>query len=46
MERELRALRNINDNFEKTLITMDKVYNNTLEDGIKVKNLIEFLLEE
>lgn len=44
--RELSSLRNINDNFEKTVITMDKVYNTTFEDGIKVKNLIEFLLDE
>lgn len=44
--RELNSLRNINDNFEKTILTMDKVYNKTTEDGIKCKNLIEFLLEE
>ena len=44
--RELNSLRNINDNFEKIVLTMDKVYNKTFEDGIKVKNIIEFLLEE
>lgn len=45
-ERELRPLRNIKDNFEKVIITLDKMYNNTLEDGIKIKELKEFLLEE
>lgn len=44
--RELRPLRNINDNFEKTIITLDKTYNSTFEDGIKIKELKEFLLEE
>lgn len=43
--RELNALKNINDNYEKTILTMDKLYNNTSEDGIKIKYLIDFLLE-
>lgn len=44
--RELSSLRAINDNYEKTVITMDNLYNNTSEDGIKIKYLIDFLLEE
>lgn len=44
-KRELEVLKNINDNYEKTVITMDKMYNNTSEDGIKIKYLIDFLLE-
>ena len=43
--RELNSLKNINDNYEKTVLTMDKLYNNTCEDGIKIKYLIDFLLE-
>lgn len=43
--RELNSLRNIRDNYEKTILTMDKLYNNTSEDGIKIKYLIDFLLE-
>lgn len=43
--RELNSLRNIKDNYEKTILTMDKLYNNTSEDGIKIKYLIDFLLE-
>ena len=43
---ELNSLRNIKDNYEKTVLTMDKFYNNTSEDGIKIKYLIDFLLEE
>lgn len=43
--RELNSLKKINDNYEKTVLTMDKLYNNTSEDGIKIKYLIDFLLE-
>ena len=43
--RECRVLKNINDNYEKIVITMDKIYNNTSEEGIKIKYLIDFLLE-
>lgn len=43
--RELNSLKNINDNYEKTILTMDKLYNNTSDDGIKIKYLIDFLLE-
>lgn len=44
-KREFEVLKNIKDNYEKTIITMDKVYNNTSEEGIKIKYLINFLLE-
>lgn len=44
--REILLLKNINDNYEKTIITMDKLYSDTTEDGIKLKYLIDFLLEE
>ncbi len=44
-KRELNPLKNINDNYEKTILTMDKIYSNTSEDGIKIKYLIDFLLE-
>lgn len=44
-EREIRSLESIHDNYEKVIITMDKPivrdYN-----GIKIVNIIEFLLEE
>ncbi len=44
-KRELNVLKSINDNYEKTILTMDKIYDNTSEDGIKVRYLIDFLLE-
>lgn len=44
-KREIGVLKNIKDNYEKTVITMDKIYNNTSEEGIKIKYLIDFLLE-
>ena len=43
-QRELNSLRQINDNYEKIVLTMDKLYNNTSEDGIKIKYLIDWLL--
>lgn len=43
-QRELNPLRQINDNYEKIVLTMDKLYNNTSEDGIKIKYLIDWLL--
>ena len=43
-QRELNSLRQINDNYEKIALTMDKLYNNTSEDGIKIKYLIDWLL--
>lgn len=42
-ERELRSLENINDNYEKIILTMDKTINNDY-NGIKVINIVEWLL--
>ena len=39
-------LKLIEDNYEKIVLTMDRLYSNTTEDGIKIKYLIDFLLEE
>ena len=44
-DRELRSLNNISDNYEKTILTMDKTINNDF-NGIKVVNIIDFLLED
>ena len=43
--RELRSLENIEDNYEKIILTMDKTINNDY-NGIKIKNIIDWLLEE
>ena len=43
--RELRSLENIEDNYEKIILTMDKSINNDY-NGIKIINIIDFLLEE
>lgn len=45
-KREIMPLKNIKDNYEKIVVTMDRLYSNTTEDGIKIKYLIDFLLEE
>ena len=45
-KREITPLKNIKDNYEKIVLTMDRLYSNTTEDGIKIKYLIDFLLEE
>jgi uncharacterized protein len=44
-ERELRSLQIVKDHYEKTILTMDKIFP-TNKDGIKIKNIIEFLLED
>ena len=43
-EREIRSLESIPDNDEKIILTMDKSINKDY-NGIKVKNIIDFLLE-
>lgn len=43
--RELRSLESIDDNYEKTILTMDKTINNDY-NGIKVINIIDWLLED
>lgn len=45
LEREKKSLLLLNDNYEKIIITNDK-YDNTVIDGIKIQNIIDFLLEE
>ncbi|MDR3258794.1 MAG: ATP-binding protein [Fusobacteriaceae bacterium] len=45
-KRETESLRKIRDNHEKIILTLDRVYSENLEDGIKCKNLIDFLMEE
>ena len=44
-EREFKSLEIVKDNYEKTILTMDKIFPSNRE-GIKIKNVIEFLLEE
>ena len=44
LNKELRALQSIPDNYEKIIISMDKNYALSIE-GIKIKNAIEWLLE-
>lgn len=43
--REIRSLENIEDNYEKIIITMDKPINNDF-NGIKVINIIDWLLKD
>ena len=43
-ERELRPLESISDNYPKYILTMDQTVFNDYS-GIKVKNIIDFLLE-
>lgn len=43
-DREIRSLESISDNYEKTILTMDRTINKDY-NGIKVKNIIDFLLE-
>ena len=45
LERELRSLESIQDNYEKIILTMDRSINKDY-NGIKVKNIIDFLLED
>ena len=45
LERELRSLESIQDNYEKTILTMDRSISKDY-NGIKVKNIIDFLLED
>ncbi len=44
-ERELRSLKAIGDNYEKIVLSMDKSFI-TSDEGIKLMNIIDFLLEE
>jgi predicted AAA+ superfamily ATPase len=42
-ERELASLISINDNYEKTILSMDRTYI-TDHEGIKFQNIIDFLI--
>ena len=44
-ERELRSLRKIDDNYEKLILTSDKIPLAN-EDGIKIRNVFEWLLDK
>lgn len=44
-EQELRPLRLIPDNYEKIVLSMDRSFISSY-DGIKAKNLIDWLLSE
>ena len=43
--RELKSLKSINDNYEKTILSLDSIFDNVSNEGIKCKNIISFLLE-
>lgn len=45
IERELRSLKKINDNYEKIILTSDKIPL-TNEDGIKIRNVFDWLLDK
>lgn len=44
-DREIRSLKSVTDNYEKTILTMDR-FNLGNFDGIKIVNVIDWLLEE
>ncbi len=45
LEREMKSLLTIKDNFRKTILTMDSL-EDTINQGIERKNIVNFLLEE
>ena len=45
LERELKPLKKINDNYEKIILTSDKIPVSN-EDGIKILNVLEWLLNK
>lgn len=46
LERELKSLRSIKDNYPKYLLTLDEVNATADYDGIKKRNVLRWLLEE
>ena len=42
--RELKPLQNIKDNYEKIILTKDNIFVNTDDNGIKILNVIDWLL--
>lgn len=45
LERELKSLRKIDDNYEKLILTNDKIPLSN-EEGIIVRNVIDWLLDK
>ena len=45
LKRELNSLQNINDNYEKTILTMDKIPISN-EEGIIIRNVLEWLMDK
>ena len=45
LQRELNSLRKINDNYEKIILTLDKMPTSN-EEGIIVKNTLDWLLDK
>ncbi len=45
LEREKKAFSIADDHFEKTILSMDKTYIKTTENGIHFQNIIDFLLD-
>ncbi len=45
LDRELRSLKRINDNYEKIVLTSDKIPVSN-EEGIKIRNVLEWLLDK
>ena len=43
--RELQSLKSIDDNYEKIVLTTDNLFTGTDDEGIKIINLIDWLLE-
>ena len=46
LRRELAPLQKITDNYPKYLLTLDEIFGNADYDGIKKRNVLEWLLEE
>ena len=46
LEREKKPFNLKDDHFEKIIISMDKTFLKTTENGIKFTNIIDFLLED
>ena len=44
-ERELASLNMVKDHFEKIVLTTDVLFTGTSENGIKIINIIDWLLE-
>ena len=45
LTRELNSLQKINDNYEKIILTMDKIPLSN-EEGIVVRNVLEWLIDK